>query len=179
MTFWLLQICVLSLWLNPKPFWLRTWSDPFTWQMQTCSVFDFLCILKVLTFKLFKNTILMDAISSWNFVLICHIQKSWDLLSLLVLKFLCSYHNLKVTEAHWQDKDSFTSNSIIPFNCLESTSDHFIKGKQVSLLLPKILANTRKRGGDSSESEKNRSYMFLLKFPKIWTIRKTCCFGLF
>lgn len=156
MTFWLLQICVLSLWLNPKPFWLRIRSDLFTWQVQTCSVFDSECILKVLTFKCFKNTILMDVISSWNFVLMCHIQKSWDLLSLLVLKFLCSYHNLRVTQAHWQGNDSITSNSIIPFNCLESTLDHFIKGKQVSLLLPKILGNTRKRGCDSTESEKNQ-----------------------
>lgn len=116
---------------------------------------------------------------SLSLVLMCHIHKSWDLLSLLVLKFLCSYHNLRVTQAHWQGNDSITSNSIIPFNCLESTLVHFIKGKQVSLLLPKILGNTRKGGCDSTESEKNKSYMFLLKFYKIWTIRKACCFGLF
>lgn len=74
--------------------------------MRICNAFELLFILKVLTFKWFRNITPMDAISSWNFDLMWHVWKLWDLLLLLVLKFFCFYHNLRVTGAHWQDNDS-------------------------------------------------------------------------
>lgn len=42
-------------------------------------------------------------------------------------------------DARWQDNDSVTSNSMVPFNCFESISDHFVKGKQITFLLARDL----------------------------------------